>query len=341
MGEVRKIGKKWYIDYRDANGNRIRKVAGTTKRQAERILAELEAKKYYEKRGIPVLDKISTEELFNQFQSMKEKRVRSRTMAKWYGRLRFWKNKHLKKSDIFSPLTPQEIEQILDELFQDKSPSTVNGYLDVLKQLYRYAIDINLIRESPAERIKRFREKSRKPPRFFTKKEIKMIIENSNDFYKSLFQFFLYTGMRRDEVRFLEWSDIDFKRKIIRVQNKDKFSTKTEKGRNIPMHPIVEKILRKRKQDSGFVFSSPEGGVYSVNVWVIYIKRKAKKLNIENATIHNFRHTFASWLVMEGIDLPTIAQLLGHSDIKTTMIYSHLAPDHVKKAVERLPKIGG
>ena len=60
-------------------------------------------------------------------------------------------------------------------------------------------------------------------------------------------------------------------------------------------------------------------------------------MGIKNATLHTFRHTFASWLVMENIDLPTIAQLLGHSDIKTTMIYSHLAPDHVKKAVERLP----
>jgi len=61
-----------------------------------------------------------------------------------------------------------------------------------------------------------------------------------------------------------------------------------------------------------------------------------KRANVKDVTLHTFRHTFASWLVMESVDIPTIAELLGHADIKTTMKYAHLAPEHVKKAVERL-----
>ena len=52
--------------------------------------------------------------------------------------------------------------------------------------------------------------------------------------------------------------------------------------------------------------------------------------------LHSLRHTFASHLVMSGVDLPTVKKLMGHSDIETTMIYSHLADEHVDKAVEKL-----
>jgi len=337
MGIVYKRGNKWYIDYRDASGKRIRKVAGTTKKQAERILFELETRKYYEKENIPVLDKISVEELWERFISMKKKRVRPRTMETWKPRLNFWKEVHLQKSKNLSLLPPLIIDKIVDELSEKYSAKTVNDYINVLQQIYRYAKDLNLLQQNPAEKIKRLKESSKKPPRFFSQEEVNKILEHSNDFYKSLFQFFLYTGMRRDEVRFLEWSEIDLKNKIIRLGNKENFTTKSGKNRNIPMHPIVEKILKKRPQTSILVFESPEGGEFGRGTWRTVLLQAAKRAGVENITLHTFRHTFASWLVMEAVDIPTVAQLLGHSDIKTTMKYAHLAPEHVKRAVERLP----
>ena len=60
------------------------------------------------------------------------------------------------------------------------------------------------------------------------------------------------------------------------------------------------------------------------------------KIGIEPANIHTFRHTFASHLVMNGVDLPTVQKLMGHSNITTTMIYAHLAPEHLKGAVDKL-----
>jgi len=337
MGKVRKRGKKWYIDYIDASGKRIRKVEGDTKKQAERILAELESRKYYEKENIPVLDKISVEELWERFISMKKKRVRPRTMETWKPRLNFWKEKHLQKSKNFSLLPRLIIDKIIDELAEKYEAKTVNDYINVLQQIYRYAKDLNLLQQNPAEKIKRLKESSKKPPRFLSKEEVNKILEHSNDFYKSLFQFFLYTGMRRDEVRFLEWSETDFKNKIIRLGNKENFTTKSGKNRNIPMHSIVKKILEKRPQNTTLVFESPEGGEFGRGTWRTVLLQAAKRAGVENITLHTFRHTFASWLVMEAVDIPTVAQLLGHSDIKTTMKYAHLAPEHVKRAVDRLP----
>jgi site-specific recombinase XerD len=62
----------------------------------------------------------------------------------------------------------------------------------------------------------------------------------------------------------------------------------------------------------------------------------SEKRKIETSPSISLRHTFASHLVMSGVDLPTVKKLMGHSDIETTMIYSHLADEHVDKAVENL-----
>jgi len=67
------------------------------------------------------------------------------------------------------------------------------------------------------------------------------------------------------------------------------------------------------------------------------IKALAKKLKLgDDITIHALRHTFASHLVMKGVDLATVKKLMGHSDIDTTMIYSHLTEKHVDEAVDKL-----
>ena len=64
----------------------------------------------------------------------------------------------------------------------------------------------------------------------------------------------------------------------------------------------------------------------------------AEKAGIEDFTkVHTLRHTFASHLVMQGVDLPTVQRLMGHASVETTMIYAHLAPDHLSKAVNKLP----
>ena len=82
------------------------------------------------------------------------------------------------------------------------------------------------------------------------------------------------------------------------------------------------------------MFCDPDGEKYpQVGRKLIPIARRA---GLTNVTPHTLRHSFASWLVMKGVDLGTVQKLLGHADITMTMVYAHLAPDHIKAAVERL-----
>jgi len=87
---------------------------------------------------------------------------------------------------------------------------------------------------------------------------------------------------------------------------------------------------------SSYVFLHKDGGKIRTKLRENMIQI-AKQAGIEDLTkLHTLRHTFASHLVMQGVDLPTVKKLMGHSDIQTTMIYAHLAPDHLADAVDKL-----
>ena len=134
----------------------------------------------------------------------------------------------------------------------------------------------------------------------------------------------------------LEWKDVDFKNKTVKVDNKEDHHTKNYELRSIPMNSFLCSVLRKipRHIKSGYVFCNKSGEKFrrirdGFNATL-------KRAGIENFRFHDMRHTFASHLVMKGCDLRTVQQLLGHKDIKMTMRYSHLSKEHLCNAVENL-----
>ena len=147
--------------------------------------------------------------------------------------------------------------------------------------------------------------------------------------------------MRKGELENLEWSDIDFKRRKIKIQWKETWQPKTGE-REIPIGEQLFDILKKQREEndsglkSNFVFPHRNGGKIKMKLRDKMIEI-AKEANIDGLTkLHTLRHTFASHLVMAGVDLPTVKKLMGHSDIQTTMIYAHLAPEHLIDAVNKL-----
>ncbi len=121
----------------------------------------------------------------------------------------------------------------------------------------------------------------------------------------------------------------------MRVWPYDSFSPKGKRPRQIPivksLKPIISK-LGKRKKPDNYVFRpfSSEHRLYKR--FAAHVKRLGLK-----GTLHDLRHSFANYLAMAGTPIPVIKELLGHSDISATMIYSHLSPDIHKKEIEKLP----
>ncbi|VVM63533.1 Tyrosine recombinase XerC [Pseudomonas fluorescens] len=142
----------------------------------------------------------------------------------------------------------------------------------------------------------------------------------------------LNTGMRRGELFDLKWSAVNFTTKTITAAGD---TTKTNDTRHIPMNKEVVAVLEAWKKQAGksrYVFPSQAGGRLE-DVKAAWLKL-LERAGIEAFRWHDMRHDFASRLVMAGVPLNTVRDLLGHSDIKMTLRYAHLAPGTKAAAVE-------
>jgi integrase len=108
--------------------------------------------------------------------------------------------------------------------------------------------------------------------------------------------------------------------------------TKTNERRIIPMHNAIYKQLLEtsRNRNGDLIFSDAKTNLRK------NFEAALKRAEINDFRFHDLRHTFASYLVMNGANLKVVQQLLGHKDIQMTMRYSHLSQDHLQDAINRL-----
>ncbi len=167
-----------------------------------------------------------------------------------------------------------------------------------------------------------------------------------------------YTGMRLDEIVNLRWKNVDLQNRVITVGDED-FTTKGRIQRFIPMTEEVVEILVRRKTGNvrgsppcvlplkkggeifQYVFCKSDGEKFTGDHFSRRFKRACRNAGIDKSIhFHTLRHSFASNLAQKGVPLYTIKELLGHSSITTTEIYSHLNIDCLREAVGRLDTRG-
>ncbi len=157
-------------------------------------------------------------------------------------------------------------------------------------------------------------------------------------YIKSMVKIILNSGLRRKELFQLTWEQVDFKKRQLFIKE-----TKTARGRYVPMNETNYNVLREIHQsrsDDGLVFRNPKTG----NAYVCIRKtfnRACKKAKIENLNLLDLRRTFATNLLEAGADIITVQQLLGHTSVKTTQIYTISNAEQKLRAVSFLdPKRG-
>jgi len=218
---------------------------------------------------------------------------------------------------------------------------TINIEVDGIKRMLNLAVELGFLKENQIRKLRSLKEDDKKPVRYLTNQEVMNLLDAApSDLYPAFFAF-IYTGMRKAELENLQWSDVDLKRKRIYIRRKDNWLPKTGE-REIPIGEKLTAVLTKLRRRnmtsfaSDYVFGVKNSG-HSHNRLRRELIKAADKAGIDGLTkLHTLRHTFASHLVMKGVDLPTVMKLLGHSDIQTTMIYAHLAADHLTDAVNKL-----
>ena len=148
----------------------------------------------------------------------------------------------------------------------------------------------------------------------------------------------LHTGMRKGEILGLEWRRVDLQANLLHLEA---HNTKAGRRRSVPLNRLAREALLGRMRyrasqcpDSPWVFAHPDGSR-------IQDVKKAfgtacQKAGIADFRIHDLRHTCAAWLVSAEVPLAEVRDLLGHSTVKMTERYAHLAPENVRAAVARL-----
>jgi site-specific recombinase XerD len=212
--------------------------------------------------------------------------------------------------------------------YQKLGPNTINRIMASIKTFLNFAVRRHYLPENPIRSIKRYRLPVN-PPRFLNKDEITEVLKKAKktDLYPCVATA-TYTGMRRAELFSLEWLDIDFEKDVITVSNKEGFTTKSKRFRSIPLHPTLKSILGPYRLKEGRCFDQTNQRRT--------FRRIMRQAKLKDIGWHSLRHTFASQLVMAGVDIVTVSKLLGHSNIATTMIYSHLTGDHIRGAIGKL-----
>ncbi len=347
---------KWYAGYRDLNGAWKRESLGTSnKKHAEKIykqkMENLTLKKAgyknddEEKIKAPLLEGFK-EEIFEHLVMIQRAPKTVEAYRNAFKSFASIGNKTI------SGITSREIERWKQASLETKADSTVSIYMRSLKAAFNISKKWGYIKQNPFADVEMVRTTSDKEaPMIFSKEQLKKLFkvidqdkrgwsrnEQEKKFWSNLFKFYLITGMRRNELIYLEWGDVDFKKRGIHIRNKDNFQTKTRYERKLPITEEMEKILKEvgPHQKEGYVFKAKRaGGLLNEDYVGRRFKKYLRSAGIDPALhLHNLRHTFATTLVEKRAPIVAVSKLLGHTSLRTTQRYEHTTAEQYRKEAE-------
>ncbi|PSH02654.1 MAG: integrase [Acidobacteria bacterium] len=240
-------------------------------------------------------------------------------------------------------IAPIHLERIKKNMAEaGRAPRSATYCLAVVRQLFNFARDHDLFAgQNPVTKVKKPSADNRRV-RFLTHDEADRLLdalaERSPQVHDQAL-LSLHCGLRAGEIFALTWADVDLDRGVLTLRD-----TKSGKTRAALMTDAVSVMLaaRKRGAPNELVFPARGGGkiIQVSDAFDRTVRALGLNAGVEDArqkvVFHSLRHTFASWLVEQGVDIYVVKELMGHGNLSMTERYSHLSPDKLRRAVKTL-----
>lgn len=246
--------------------------------------------------------------------------------------------KYFNNGKPINTIKPEHIQKFIEYLRYSgkrgkRKNSSINRFLEILSKMFNLAIDNGELTENPLRKIPPLKEDNHRPRFLLDDEEIRLFasIDTHAPYLRPIVTTALETGMRRGEIFGMKWCNIDFINRNIYV-----LDTKSGESREIPITDKMYDLLQSLPKDSEYVFTNPKTNKPYVDIKKSFnmVKEHAE---IENFHFHDLRHTFATRMLTVDINnLYPLMDILGHTNIETTMRYSHIVPGKKMEAIKKL-----
>lgn len=249
----------------------------------------------------------------------------------------YFKNKNA------SNITKKDIQKYIDHLNKNLEPRSISRNISTLKSFYKYLKINKIVDQNPMDTINNPKTK-KTLPKVLSEEEVNKLldIDLNNDFdyrNKAMLELMYSSGLRVSELINLKVNDIDLNNESVRIYGKG------SKERIIPLNEYTVEALNQyitnhrrelfKHGENNYLFLNNHGNPMTRQGFFKILKKIAQEKNIKTEfSPHTLRHSFATHLLKYGADLRSIQELLGHSDISSTQIYTHVTNEKLQKNYE-------
>ena len=312
----------------------------------KREMAEEAQKKTEDEKQLSLAETITLNETFEKYFEVHKIETTMKTYENTKRIYRNWIAPSLSNKKLID-ISVSDIQTIITNASKNLTPRSVLYIKAVLRQIFNFAKKHDLyFKDNPSMKVN-VKMKDNKRFRFLTEKEAELLL---NELKKHSLEMHdialisLYAGLRANEIFSLKWNHILWETNQLAIVDPKNGST-----RMAPMHNLVREVITQRFDDTvnpdDYIFKSTENKkiqeISKTFPRVVSFLGFNKNITDDRQKVvfHTLRHTYASWLVMNGVDLYTVQKLMGHKSIQMTQRYSHLSPEYLEKAVNSLNSI--
>lgn len=269
-----------------------------------------------------------------------EKKYSKNTIVSYQNDLSKFKEYFIKEKKSLKSLDNNDLKAYVQSINKSMSAKSVSRNISTLKSFYKFLMIEKYVNKSPLTNVVNPKVKKELPKVLSEEEVIKLLDFQINDNYgyrnKAMLELMYSSGLRVSELINLKMTDVDLELEVVRIFGKG------SKERIIPLGAYASLALKEyityyrgsllKEKNSDYLFLSSRGDKMTRQAFFKILKKIAKEQGIKTEfSPHTLRHSFATHLLKHGADLRSIQELLGHSDVSSTQIYTHISNEKLKE----------